>query len=145
MHAHEISPDLCRPLREGASADAFMRGGCFMLALWLHHKTGLPLYGLYDAQDRMHHAFVYDPASETAYDARGAHRGLDRIRYYQGRSSAGELARPATVEDVQGHAALAEEEARIWGRALPSRRAITGFVRSVPALAQLVTPGNTIV
>jgi hypothetical protein len=121
-----------------ATESGFMRGGCFILALWLHKRSKLPLYGLWDTNDVMHHAFVYDPATDTAYDARGAHRGLENIKLYRGQAGAGTEVRPASVAEVQEHDTDARYEANIWGRDIPSPRAVAAFVRRIPALADLV-------
>lgn len=123
-----------------ATQGEFMRGGCFVLALYLHTKTKLPLYGLWDG-DVMHHAFVYDAATDTAYDARGAHQGLETIKYYRGLPSKGVAVRPATVAEVRCHAEFAQKEADLWGRTIPRPRAIPSFVRTVPSLARLIAQG----
>lgn len=48
----------------------YLRGGCFALAIELHRKTGLPLWGLL-LDDELHHAFVLDPDQGVAIDIRG--------------------------------------------------------------------------
>lgn len=120
-----------------ATQNNFMRGGCFILALWLHAKTKLPLYGLWEG-DVMHHAFVYDAATDTAFDARGSHKGLEGIKYYQGLPSKGTEVRPTSVAEVRDHAEMAQQEADMWGRTMPRPRMIPSFVRTVPSLMKLI-------
>ncbi len=119
-----------------ATENDFMQSGCFIFALWLHSLTGLPLYGLWD-HNTTHHAFVYDANNDTAYDARGAHEGLDSVKYYRGSLSKGTEIRPATVADVREHAKIAAEFAAISGRPVPTPRAIPSFVSKIPSLARL--------
>ena len=122
-----------------AAESSFMRGGCFVLALWLHRRTKLPLYGLWDA-DTLHHAFVYDPATDTAYDARGAHHGLASVKLYRRQASAGIDVRPATVAEVQECDTIAREQADMWGReAIPSPRVAAAYVKRNRSLAGLIS------
>jgi hypothetical protein len=125
-----------------------MRGGCYVLALWLHNKTGLPLYGLWDKKGEIAHAFVYDPATNLAYDARGVFEGLEGIKdeethgLYTGLLE-GMKTVPASLEEMRAHAAKAVQRSqmRVFPIRIPSSErssAVAKFIDQVPALARLV-------
>jgi hypothetical protein len=122
-----------------ASESDFMSGGCYALALWLHRRCSLPLYGLYDAESVLHHAFIQDTKSGTFYDARGEHNSIKSIRHYRGIASRGTVIRSVSLAVVQEYARDVVEIARIMGRKPPpSIRTIAHFVRSHSRLARLV-------
>jgi hypothetical protein len=50
----------------------WMRGHCWDMAIALHEKTKLPIYGLFDKRGDCHHAFVWDESISVGIDARGA-------------------------------------------------------------------------
>lgn len=49
----------------------YLRGGCFLLAHEAARISGLPLMALRDGRGEVHHAFVADPETGTAWDIRG--------------------------------------------------------------------------
>jgi hypothetical protein len=49
----------------------YLRGGCYALAHEAARISGLPLMGLRDASGAVHHAFVADPDTGSAWDVRG--------------------------------------------------------------------------
>jgi hypothetical protein len=75
-----------------------MRGGCFALAEWLHHATGLPLYGIVGTPNEIHHAFVVD--GDMAYDGRGEVE-LKSVHSYKGRAAAGGMVEPISLSLLQ--------------------------------------------
>lgn len=110
-----------------------MRGGCFAMALWLHRKTELPLYGLFDEAGDMHHALVLDEAEDVFYDARGrVQRNL--VGFSNGRRSAGTILREATVAEVQAFQATA---ASLTGIA-PTDRQLAKYARETGPLRELL-------
>jgi len=50
---------------------SFRGGDCWIFARAISELTGLPIYGAYDREGSVHHAFVYDEASGLAADALG--------------------------------------------------------------------------
>lgn len=68
-----------------------MASGCYGLAIVLHEKTGLPLWGLFDDKGACHHAFVYDADTDIAYDARGG-LSLSDVMSYRGEPCRGTIA-----------------------------------------------------
>lgn len=120
---------IVRRLLENKNQDRFMRGGCYAMALWLANKTGLPIYGLFDDRDGLHHAFVLDTVKNVAYDARGA-VPMDRIMIYRGRRSSGTIVRPASRGEVEHLASMVD---------LVSERTIRAYVRQQPDLSELIT------
>ena len=48
----------------------YFRGDCWLFAQVLHDLTGFPIFGLYDNNGEVHHAFVLKD-KDTAIDARG--------------------------------------------------------------------------
>ena len=56
----------------------YLRGGCFALAHEAARISGLPLMALRDGQGEVHHVFVADPETGTAWDIRGR-VPIDRI------------------------------------------------------------------
>ena len=121
----------------------FMNGGCYVLALWLYRKTKLPIYGVYDNSDFIHHAFVYDENTNAAYDARGS-TTLEKMQdYYNQESNRKLIIKPATKEDVRLHVELAIEaqQQRMFPRRIPSSetsKAVERYVSRIPSLKRLV-------
>lgn len=117
-------------------ANDYLKGGCYALALWLHRKTELPLYGLFDDQGRMHHALVGDHDGQTLYDARG--RVTAEWAFMQrGRPCAGRNLRETIAEDVEDMC----EMARHFHRIDPSDRQVAAFVRKIAPLRELAEAG----
>lgn len=108
----------------------FMRGGCFALALHLHRKTGLPLYGLADTAGHFHHAFVLD--GDHALDARGR-VPLALIRLYKSRVCAGERLQELPIDTAE--ALMAESGVTL--------RQASAYARKQPALDEAVANGAT--
>ena len=50
---------------------SFMSGDCSLLAGAISELTSLPLYGIFDEGDNMHHVFAYDKETDEAVDCRG--------------------------------------------------------------------------
>lgn len=109
----------------------FMKGGCYSLALWLHRKTGLTIYGLFDG-DQMHHAMVGD--GTTFYDARGR-VSLATVRHFRGRLGAGTEIRATTPEDCEDYIELIKA---IHGLTFSNGK-IASFVRSNEDLVELIS------
>lgn len=111
-----------------------MHGGCYALALHLHRRTGFALHGLFgtadDPEDAMEHAFVVDPGSGLAYDARGASPVGEVAKPFRGRPPAGTFARPVSAAAVRRLERCARRE---W----PSR-ALRRFCLAEPDLSQVV-------
>ena len=61
-----------------SNVGTYLRGRCYALALALHRDTGAPLWGIFNADNTMHHAFVVQKDG-LAVDARGI-RTVERIR-----------------------------------------------------------------
>lgn len=89
------------------SPGQYMRGSCYALAMYLHDRTDLALYGLFDTHGTMHHAFVADPQSGTAYDGRGR-TSLSTVMRFRDQPCRGEIVRPTDRTTVAQYA----EEAR---------------------------------
>lgn len=117
-------------------ANDFLRGGCYALALWLHRKTELPLYGLFDDHGEMHHALVGDHEGETFHDARGR-VPVACVRTIRGRRCAGEHLREVSVEEVEATRDLALK----FGNINPSDRQVAAFARKSAHLRALVEAG----
>lgn len=117
-------------------ANDFLKGGCYALALWLHRKTELPLYGLFDDQGLMHHAMVGDHDGKVMYDARGR-VSADWAHMMRGRACAGRNLRETNVEDLEDMC----EMARQFHGIDPSDRQVAGFVRKTDDLLEIVEAG----
>jgi len=117
-------------------ASDFLRGGCYALALWLHGKTDLPLYGLYDDHGEMQHAMVGDHDAERFYDARGRVPAV-AVRMMRGRPCAGSDLRETTVEEVRAMRDLAARH----GNPSPTDRQVAAFARKSPYLREIVEAG----
>lgn len=78
----------------------YLRGGCYALAAWLHLKTDLPIYGLFDDDGLMHHAMVGDHDGQTLYDARGR-ISPEWAFMIRGRRCMGTNLREATLQDLR--------------------------------------------
>jgi hypothetical protein len=136
-----------KPVSESKSSGGwteydFMNGGCYVLAIWLHNRTKLPLYGIWHDDD-IAHGFVYDETKDIAYDARGAIRGLDNVAKYRGVGNYQGAIRPVTIEQMREHIpkALESQQARMFPRRIPSSeksRAVARYVEKVPDLLGLV-------
>tara|TARA_R100000995_G_scaffold70863_1_gene39472 strand:- start:804 stop:1160 length:357 start_codon:yes stop_codon:yes gene_type:complete len=49
----------------------YMRGDCALLATAVGDLSGLPTYGVVDADDNIQHVFVYDESTDEGIDCRG--------------------------------------------------------------------------
>lgn len=79
-----------------AAMNEWMRGKCWDMAVALHEKTSLPLYGLFDQHGGCHHAFVLDAELNMGLDARGT-MPVDRLK----RGCAGQEVRPLAREAIE--------------------------------------------
>lgn len=102
----------------------YLRGGCFALAIELHRKTGLPLWGLM-LDEELHHAFVADGDADLAIDIRGQ-MPIDAVskgaRYEDG-LEAREITEEKIMETVFS---FDPEELR------EARRSINDYLRRLP-------------
>lgn len=136
----------------GTDQGLCMTGGCFALALALHKRSRLPIYGLYDNGGNIHHAFVKD--GDYGIDARGRVPIRD-IRFYRGRPSAGQHIRPVTQRELERLSRLVDPVNmavlnRVSSRALTERRqqrtsimyhgTSTAFLRSILKQGLLANP-----
>lgn len=117
-------------------ASDFLRGGCYALAAWLHLKTELPIYGLFDDHGLMHHAMVGDHDGQALYDARGK-VSADWAHMIRGRRCMGTNLREATLQDLRD----LHELTTAMGGINPTERQIINFARKTPALRELVEAG----
>jgi len=81
-------PYLTKPVPV-ATETYYTEGGCYDLAQALHEEFGLPVYGVFNDEGAITHAFVADPVSKRGFDITGDFPLSDE-----------EMIRPAGVSDV---------------------------------------------
>jgi hypothetical protein len=108
------------------SPGQYMRGSCFALALYLADRSDFTLFGLFDEAGAMHHAFVANPETGTAFDGRGR-TSMSGVLRFRGLPCAGQQVRPVERALVATYA----EEARTspWTAFDPSDAEIRRFVQ----------------
>lgn len=114
----------------------FLRGGCYALAAWLHLKTELPIYGLFDDGGLMHHAMVGDHDGQVLYDARGKVTA-EWAYMIRGHRCMGTNLREATLQDLRDM----HELNTALGGVNPTERQIINFARKTAVLRDLVEAG----
>lgn len=114
----------------------FLRGGCYALAAWLHLKTELPIFGLFDDGGLMHHAMVGDHDGTALYDARGK-VSPDWAFIIRGHRCMGTNLRETTLQDLKDM----QELVTATGGICPTERQIIRYARKHPDLRELVEAG----
>ena len=91
----------------------YLRSGCIDLAVALHRRLGLPLYGAFDKRGSLHHVFVVKDGQ--AIDIRGR---IPLADVATGSRAEGGTIEPMTEKEVEKHAnfVLSEEELKRAGR-----------------------------
>ena len=106
------------PMTQRSSApreviNKYLRSGCIDLAVALHRRLGLPLYGAFDKRGSLHHVFVVKDGQ--AIDIRGR---IPLADVATGSRAEGGTIEPMTEKEVEKHAnfVLSEEELKRAGR-----------------------------
>ena len=80
----------------------FMRGDCSLLAGAVSGLAELPIYGIFDDQDNLHHVFAYDKETDEAVDCRGRMPVADVMKNIRGENKTYREVSDEEIEDTFG-------------------------------------------